>query len=244
MNQALEFIADKWFSLALLVLAVVCAGLLLYWRLRRQSWSLSLLLVGAALACVAIGGLVIQFEVALWMGGGLLLVLFGMLLVVIITGSWWAPLGYFVGTLLLAAIGGAGSEAAGQGLVEAGKVLTSLEATQPWWLLLLGFIPVIIWLSYRSLAGLGPLRRWLAIGLRCLLVVFLTLALAEVRCGIRTSTSPSCSWSTARSASRWNSIPPPAPTAIALTGGPSVSSSLSMTPCNCAARLTSMIVSG
>src|SRR5262249_37643666 len=36
-------------------------------------------------------------------------------------------------------------------------------------------------LSFRSLAGLGPVRRWLAIGLRCLLILFLTLALAEVR---------------------------------------------------------------
>ncbi|HEV3448362.1 MAG TPA: VWA domain-containing protein, partial [Gemmataceae bacterium] len=35
--------------------------------------------------------------------------------------------------------------------------------------------------SYRSLAGLGPVRRWIAIGLRCALVIFLTLALAEVR---------------------------------------------------------------
>src|SRR5262249_12225668 len=39
----------------------------------------------------------------------------------------------------------------------------------------------IILLSFRSLAGLGPFRKWLAIGLRCSLIVFLTLALAEVR---------------------------------------------------------------
>src|SRR5438128_2534111 len=49
------------------------------------------------------------------------------------------------------------------------------------WLLLLAFVPVIVLLSFRSLSGLGPARRWLAIGLRCLLVVLLTLALAEVR---------------------------------------------------------------
>src|SRR5262249_56708233 len=63
----------------------------------------------------------------------------------------------------------------------AGKVVLSLEPTQPWWLLLLGFIPAIILLSHRSLAGLGPVRRWIAIGLRCALVLLLTLALAEVR---------------------------------------------------------------
>src|SRR5207253_10264794 len=48
-------------------------------------------------------------------------------------------------------------------------------------LLLLLLIPVIVWLSYRSLAGLGPIRRWVAIGLRCLLILLLTLALAELR---------------------------------------------------------------
>src|SRR5262249_23669089 len=36
-------------------------------------------------------------------------------------------------------------------------------------------------LSYRSLAGLGPIRRWVAIALRCSLILLLALALAEVR---------------------------------------------------------------
>ena len=40
---------------------------------------------------------------------------------------------------------------------------------------------MIVWLSYRSLAGLGPIRRWIAIGLRCTLLLLLTMALAEVR---------------------------------------------------------------
>src|SRR5207237_10436294 len=77
--------------------------------------------------------------------------------------------------------GGAGDEAAAEGLQAAGRVVLSLRPTQPWWLLLLGLIPVLVLLGYRSLAGLGPVRRWLAIGLRSLLIVFLTLALAEVR---------------------------------------------------------------
>jgi uncharacterized membrane protein len=40
---------------------------------------------------------------------------------------------------------------------------------------------LLIWVSSRSLAALGPIRRWIAIGLRCLLVLFLVLALAELR---------------------------------------------------------------
>ncbi|HEV3142672.1 MAG TPA: VWA domain-containing protein [Gemmataceae bacterium] len=40
---------------------------------------------------------------------------------------------------------------------------------------------LIVWISSRSLAALGPIRRIIAIGLRCLLVLFLILALAELR---------------------------------------------------------------
>ena len=61
------------------------------------------------------------------------------------------------------------------------RTLWNSEFAQPWWLLLLLLIPVIVWMSYHSLAGLGPVRRWVAIGLRCLLVILLTLALAELR---------------------------------------------------------------
>src|SRR5207302_449613 len=61
------------------------------------------------------------------------------------------------------------------------RTLLGSEVAQPWWLLLLLLIPVIIRMSYRSLSGLGPVRKWLAIGLRCLLIVLLTLSLAELR---------------------------------------------------------------
>ena len=40
-------------------------------------------------------------------------------------------------------------------------------AAEPWWLFLLLLIPLTIWWSFRSLAGLGPIRRWVALGLRC-----------------------------------------------------------------------------
>src|SRR5687768_12996227 len=92
--------------------------------------------------------------------------------------TWSLPLLLPAAGLALLGLGAAGVPAAGAGLVEAGRLLVSLEPTRPWWLLLLLLIPVIIRLSYRSLAGLGPVRRWLAIGLRCSLILFLTLALA------------------------------------------------------------------
>jgi uncharacterized membrane protein len=40
---------------------------------------------------------------------------------------------------------------------------------------------LLVWISSRSLAALGPIRRVVAIALRCLLILFLILALAELR---------------------------------------------------------------
>jgi uncharacterized membrane protein len=181
MHGILDVLAEHWFSFLLLAIAVVLGvSLLNVWR-RRGEWSLLLLLTGSAVALLSVGGLALPATWGVWLAGAALALLFVMLLLVIITGSWSAPLGYAVGAVLLLGLGGAASGTVAQGLAEAGKLLQSLEPTQPWWLLLLGLIPVIILLSYRSLAGLGPVRRWVAIALRCSLILFLTLALAEVR---------------------------------------------------------------
>ncbi len=51
----------------------------------------------------------------------------------------------------------------------------------PWWLLLLLLAPVIWVFSFRSLAGLGPARRVLALCLRTLVLVLLVLCLAEAQ---------------------------------------------------------------
>jgi uncharacterized membrane protein len=181
MSRVTDFLAENWFSLSLLLLSLLMGGgLLLRWY-RRRGWSQPMMLVGAALALCGLGGLVLPFEWGLWIGAAGLAILFAMLLVVITTGSWWAPLGYSIGAILMLALGGIGAASMGEWFTEAAKVVLSLEPTQPAWLVLLGFIPVIILLSYRSLAGLGSVRRWIAIGLRCSLVLLLTLALAEVR---------------------------------------------------------------
>lgn len=177
----LDFLTEHWFSVLLLAIALLWGLALLNVRRRRREWSLPLLLSGSAFALLGLGGLVLPVAWGVWSSAVLLAILFIMLLVVITTGSWSAALGYSVGGLLLFGLGGAGSRAIGQGLSEAGKLIASLEPTQPWWLLLLGFIPLIIVLSYRSLAGLGPVRRWVAIALRCSLILLLALALAEVR---------------------------------------------------------------
>ena len=58
----------------------------------------------------------------------------------------------------------------------------SVTVGQPWWLIALPLlVPPLIFLSFRSLAGLGPVRRALAILLRTGVITLLVLALAEVQ---------------------------------------------------------------
>src|SRR5439155_10085994 len=66
------------------------------------------------------------------------------------------------------------------GLAETARLLLSLEPLEPVWLLLLLLVPWLIWYSWRRLAALGPGRRVLAIALRCLLLMLLAFALAEM----------------------------------------------------------------
>jgi Mg-chelatase subunit ChlD len=56
-----------------------------------------------------------------------------------------------------------------------------LDFVSPWWLLLLAVLPVLWWLSFRSLAGLGRWRRLLALALRSLVLLLIVAALAEMQ---------------------------------------------------------------
>jgi uncharacterized membrane protein len=179
MAQVLDYVLSHSFPAGAFALALVPAALLLLARRRRGAWSVPLLLSSAAFALLGLGGLTLaSTDGAAWVAAVALTVLFGMLAVVALTGTWWAPLGYAVGALLLLGLGGVAAEPATQGLNASARLLASLEPLQPRWLLVLLVLPVIVWLSFRSLAGLGPVRRWVAIGLRCLLISLLALALA------------------------------------------------------------------
>lgn len=61
------------------------------------------------------------------------------------------------------------------------RTLPSLQFVQPWYLLLLLLIPVLLYYSWHSLAGLGPVRSKVSLGVRCLVVLCIVLALAEPR---------------------------------------------------------------
>ena len=56
-----------------------------------------------------------------------------------------------------------------------------LSFGSPWYLLLLLGLPVLWWCSFNSLAGLGRVRRWVAIGLRTIVLLLLVAAMAEVQ---------------------------------------------------------------
>ena len=56
-----------------------------------------------------------------------------------------------------------------------------LAFDRPWYLLLLAVLPVLWWFSYRSLAGLGRVRRWVAILLRSIVLAAVISALAEMQ---------------------------------------------------------------
>ena len=51
----------------------------------------------------------------------------------------------------------------------------------PWYLLLIGLLPLVFWFTRKSLAGLPRRRRWTAIGARTIVVTLLIFALAEAR---------------------------------------------------------------
>src|SRR6516162_8566583 len=181
MNDTFDLLTEHWLSLVLLVFTLVLAMRACVVWMRRRRWQIAPCMLAASFLCLAIGELLIPAGWAFWIGVAALATLFVMTVVLVISGGWSAYLGYAAGAGILLGLGGTAVGPIGGWLAEAGKSLKGLEPTQPWWLLLLVFVPVVIWLSYRSLAGLGPVRRWLAIGLRCALIVLLTLALAEVR---------------------------------------------------------------
>jgi uncharacterized membrane protein len=181
MDQLIPFLARHWLAGVLVVVGLLLGALLLLrWR-RRGDWSLSLLLGSAGCGLLGVGGLALPAAWAWWLTVAVLAVWFGMLLVLVLSGHWWAPLGYTAGGLALLGLGGLGAARVGAGLGEAAKGLLGAAFAQPWWLLLLALIPVVVWMSFGSLAGLGPVRRWLALGLRSSLILLLTLALAEMR---------------------------------------------------------------
>jgi uncharacterized membrane protein len=181
MDGLREFLTTNWLAGLVTVVGLALGALALGLGRRRKSWSVPVVIGAAGLGLLGAGGLAVPFDWATWLASVAGIVLFVMVLAVVVTGRWSAPLGLAVGALLLLGLGGLSLGALGETLADAGRSLLQLEAVQPGWLVLLVLVPLVILLSFRSLAGLGPVRRWTAIALRCALIILLTLALAEVR---------------------------------------------------------------
>lgn len=103
------------------------------------------------------------------------------LLVLWRTSLWSFPIGLGLAALMVLGFGWTLPVQLWTGSVEVVKTVRSLEFVHPAWLILLAAVPWVWIVSRRSLSGLGPVRRWVAIGLRCLLVACLAAALAEPR---------------------------------------------------------------
>jgi uncharacterized membrane protein len=180
MSRLLHSLPPTWFADLLVAVGLLLGLFALLRRARRRAWPVGLLATAGGLALAGAGGH-LPVPAALWVGVGGVGLLALLMLVLLLSGWWSEALGWVGGALLALGFGGVGAHYAGDWLVEGGKVVASLEFLEPWWLLGLLLIPLLVFLSYRSLAGLGPVRRWVALGLRCLLVLLLVLALAEAR---------------------------------------------------------------
>jgi uncharacterized membrane protein len=207
MNQLLEHLTDHWFAGLLLLAALVAAGLHLFLRKSAEPpFRILSLLAALALALASVGGFLFSwwFGIRLHLGEGRILdfggevlghpvpvvawlmplamvVFFGMLLVVFLSGKWWAPLGYAVAAVLMLGLGALITEPAGKALESALAVLGTLEFANLLTLTLLALVPIVFVISLYTLKSLTPLRRWIIIGLRCLVILLLVLALADVR---------------------------------------------------------------
>jgi uncharacterized membrane protein len=180
MGRFWELLGVAWLPGLVFVAGLVALAV---WLRRRSDdvppWKW--LILGTGASAIGLGGMTLPSQVAFWIAVGAASLLFIEVLFLVVSGHWYAPVAAVIGGLLLFGLGGWLLRDAGSALVTCVRTLWKSEFAQPWWLLLLLLIPVVIRMSYRSLAGLGPIRRWIAIGLRCLLVVLLTLALAELR---------------------------------------------------------------
>src|SRR5947209_2658732 len=182
MTRLLALLADYWLLVLLGAVVLTAVARVGFGRRPRAWWpALAGLLIGGhfLFANIHVPGLK-GWEFAGWtaVGVGGLFLIVGLNL--ILTGLWWRPVAWALAALLAFSLGGLVAPVQTAG-VSAVRTLRTLEFVQPWWLLLLLVIPLIVRFSYRSLAGLGPIRRWVALSIRCLLVALLVLALAEPR---------------------------------------------------------------
>jgi uncharacterized membrane protein len=180
MDRLLHNLGNPSSATLLLALTLLLAAVLLFRRRQRGVWSIPLSLLSAVPLIAGIGAALAPHW-GVWVAAGGLLTLLVMILVVILFQLWWPPLAWAASVATLFGLGAWSATALDRSIAELSHGILNLRPTRPLWLIGLVLLPWIVYLSFRSLAGLGPTRRWLAIGLRCFLVLLLLLALADLR---------------------------------------------------------------
>jgi uncharacterized membrane protein len=181
MDSVRQWLSDNWLIALLGAAAVVLGGLLVLGHQRGHRPPRLLVLAASGMGLLALGGWILPPQWAWWATALSLGLLVGMFVVLLSTGRWSGIAATAAAGIAIAGVGGLAMAGIAAGLTEGGRAVANVEVSHSWWLLLLALVPVVIGLSFRSLAGLGPVRRWLAIGVRCVLVILLTLAVAEAR---------------------------------------------------------------
>jgi uncharacterized membrane protein len=138
-------------------------------------------LIAVGFALLSLGAL-IKLDERLGMGLAIFfaVTLVSLVTIVFLSGSWWPIVAYAAVALQLLTLGSAIAPLTGDGADLLWRNVTMIRADNPWWLLVLLLIPITVWWSFHSLAGLGTVRRWVALGLRSALLLFFGLALADV----------------------------------------------------------------
>ena len=186
MLRPIDFLETRWFALALLAAAAAFGVRVALRRPRPVSagfaFSLGMLgLGGATLAGAAFNLFEYRVTAAELLAGAAVvgLVVAGFVLLFARVWSYW--LGVALAGALLIGFGAWITKPASIGLADAGTSLRGLEFVRPEWLALLVFVPMVFYVSRRSLSGLGPTRKWVAISARALVIALLAMALAEPR---------------------------------------------------------------
>lgn len=189
MTQLLDLLITHWLALVLLATGVVC-GLLA--ALRRKYVPA---LVTTALGCgaFALGSMFLYgWTFTLAPGGdkrsiagavmfASLLALYGLVVLVLAFRVWNRYLAGIAGFVAMLGFGGVVGRPITEFIVEASKSVLWTRFVSPWWLFLLLTAPLVYLIGRKSLSGLGPVRRWVAITARTLVVLLIALALAEPR---------------------------------------------------------------
>jgi hypothetical protein len=138
-------------------------------------------LIAVGFALLGVGAVIkLDERLGMWLAIFCAVTLVSLVTIVFLNGGWWPIVAYAAVALQLVTLGSAIAPLTGDGADLLWRNVTMIRANDPWWLLVLLLIPITVWWSFHSLAGLGTVRRWVALGLRSGLLLFLGLALADV----------------------------------------------------------------